>query len=125
LFLDIPLTPIIAGAKVVLKNIFFETAKFDLKPESVTELDKLVQFLQVNPKVRIEVSGHTDNQGKKQDNLTLSNNRAKAVYEYLVTNKIVSSRITYKGYAETQPLVDNLTEANRAKNRRTEFKIIL
>ena len=84
-----------------------------------------MQFLQVNPKVRIEVSGHTDNQGKKQDNLTLSNNRAKAVYEYLVTNKIVSSRITYKGYAETQPLVDNLTEANRAKNRRTEFKIIL
>jgi outer membrane protein OmpA-like peptidoglycan-associated protein len=125
LFLDVPLTPIVAGAKVVLKNIFFETAKFDLKPESVTELDKLVQFLQVNPKVRIEVSGHTDNQGKKQDNLTLSNNRAKAVYDYLVTNKILASRITYKGYAETQPLVDNLTEANKAKNRRTEFKIIL
>ncbi len=125
LFLDVPLTPIVAGAKVVLKNIFFETAKFDLKPESVTELDKLVQFLQVNPKVRIEVSGHTDNQGKKQENLTLSNNRAKAVYDYLVTNKIEASRITYKGYAETQPLVDNLTEANRAKNRRTEFKIIL
>ena len=125
LFLDVPLTPIVAGAKVVLKNIFFETGKFDLKPESVTELDKLVQFLQVNPKVRIEVGGHTDNQGKKQENLKLSNNRAKAVYDYLVTNKILASRITYKGYAETQPLVANLTESNRAKNRRTEFKIIL
>ncbi len=124
LFLDVPLIPIATGGKVVLKNIFFETAKFDLKPESVTELDKLVQFLQLNPKLRIEIGGHTDNQGKKQDNLTLSNNRAKAVYDYLITNKIDATRITYKGYAETQPLVDNLTEANRAKNRRTEFKII-
>jgi outer membrane protein OmpA-like peptidoglycan-associated protein len=124
LFLDVPLIPISAGAKVVLKNIFFETSKFDLKPESVTELDKLVQFLQVNPKLKIEIGGHTDNQGKKQDNLILSNNRAKAVYDYLITNKIEMKRLSFKGYADNQPLVDNTTEANRSKNRRTEFKII-
>jgi outer membrane protein OmpA-like peptidoglycan-associated protein len=114
----------VIGGKVVLKNIFFETAKFDLKPESIVELDKLVNFLQVNPKLKIEVGGHTDNQGKKQDNLSLSNNRAKAVYDYLVANKIEASRLSYKGYADNQPLVDNLTEPNRSKNRRTEFKIL-
>ncbi len=124
LFLDVPLIPIADGATVVLKNIFFETAKFDLKAESTAELDKLVQFLQVNPKLRIEIGGHTDNQGKKQDNITLSNNRAKAVYDYLVANKIEAARLTYKGYADSKPIVDNLTEANRSKNRRTEFKII-
>jgi outer membrane protein OmpA-like peptidoglycan-associated protein/tetratricopeptide (TPR) repeat protein len=124
LFLDVPLIPIADGATVVLKNIFFETAKFDLKTESTTELDKLVQFLQVNPKLKIEIGGHTDNQGKKQDNITLSNNRAKAVYDYLVANKIEAARLTYKGYADSKPIVDNLTEANRSKNRRTEFKII-
>lgn len=124
LFLDVPLIPIAAGAKVVLKNIFFETAKFDLKPESVTELDKLVQFLQTNPKLKVEIGGHTDNQGNKQNNMTLSNNRAKAVYDYLIEKKINPTQISYKGYAETQPIADNLTEINRSKNRRTEFKII-
>ena len=124
LFLDVPLIPIADGATVVLKNIFFETPKFDIKTESTTELDKLVQFLQVNPKLKIEIGGHTDNQGKKQDNITLSNNRAKAVYDYLVANKIEAARLTYKGYADSKPIVDNLTEANRSKNRRTEFKII-
>ena len=124
LFLDIPLIPISAGATVVLKNIFFETGKFDLKQESTAELDKLVQFLVVNPKLKIEIGGHTDNQGKKLDNTTLSNNRAKSVYDYLIANKIEAARLTFKGYADSKPINDNLSEQNRSKNRRTEFKII-
>jgi outer membrane protein OmpA-like peptidoglycan-associated protein len=124
LFLDIPLIPISAGATVVLKNIFFETGKFDLKTESTAELDKLVQFLVVNPKLKIEIGGHTDNQGKKLDNTTLSNNRAKSVYDYLIANKIEAARLTFKGYADSKPINDNLSEQNRSKNRRTEFKII-
>jgi outer membrane protein OmpA-like peptidoglycan-associated protein len=122
--LDIPLKPIKAGEKMVLKNVFFETAKFDLKPESKIELNKLIAFLNLNPTVKIELSGHTDNVGDKKSNLVLSQNRAKAVYDYLVANGIVAEKLSYKGYGDTQPSDDNKTETERANNRRTEFLII-
>ena len=122
--MDVPLQPIDTGSVVELKNVFFETAKFDLKPESKIELDKLVTFLTLNKTLHIEFLGHTDNVGDKKQNQVLSENRAKAVYDYLVVNNIDAGRLTYKGYGDTQPKVKNDSDENRAKNRRTEFKVI-
>lgn len=124
LLLNIPLNPILAGEKVVLNNVFFDVDKYALKDESKAELNKLVAFLKNNPKMVIEVSGHTDNTGNKQNNITLSGNRAKSVYQYLIASGIEATRLTYKGYGDTQPIADNKTEAGRKLNRRTEFKVI-
>jgi tetratricopeptide (TPR) repeat protein len=118
------LSPIEIGNKVVLNNIFFDTNRFDIKPESMDELRKLINFLTLNPTVRIEISGHTDDVGNNQTNQVLSENRAKSVYQYLISNGINANRLLYKGYGETQPLVPNTSDDSRAKNRRTEFKII-
>jgi len=118
------LQPIEIGNKVVLNNIFFDTNKFDLKSESIAELQKLVEFLTVNPTVHIEISGHTDNVGNDQLNQTLSENRAKAVYQYLISNQVNPGRLVYKGYGKTQPIAPNTTDESRQKNRRTEFMII-
>lgn len=121
---DIPLKKIVPGGTVILKNVFFETAKFDLKRESNIELDKLITLLKQNPKLKIELSGHTDNVGKKQENQLLSQNRAKAVYDYLVKQGIEATRLAHKGYGDTKPVADNNTEAGRHENRRTEFKVM-
>ena len=121
---DIPLQPIEVNAAVVLKNIFFDVNKFDLKNESQAELDKLVQLLQENNTLKIQIEGHTDNVGKDQDNLKLSENRAKAVVAYLAANGISPARLTAKGFGETKPIADNNTETGKAKNRRTELKVI-
>lgn len=120
---NIPLVPIETNASVILKNVFFDVNKFDLKPESRAELDKLVQLLTENPNLKIEISGHTDNVGKPADNLTLSNNRAKAVVAYLVGKNIAAARLSAKGFGETKSVSDNKTEEGRAMNRRTEMKV--
>ncbi len=122
--MDVPLEPIDTGSVVELKNVFFETAKFDLKPESRVELDKLVTFLTQNKSLRIELDGHTDNVGDKKSNQLLSQNRAKAVYDYLIAHGIDAKRLAYKGFGDTKPKVKNDTDENRAINRRTEFKVI-
>jgi outer membrane protein OmpA-like peptidoglycan-associated protein len=122
--MDVPMVSIDTGSVVELKNVFFETAKFDLKPESKVELDKLVSFLTFNKTLRIQLSGHTDNVGDKKNNQILSENRAKAVYEYLVSHSIEAKRLTFVGYGDTRPKVKNDTDENRAINRRTEFKVI-
>ncbi|MDR3693725.1 OmpA family protein [Mucilaginibacter sp.] len=118
------LEPIEVGNKVILNNIFFDTNSFELKTESLSELDKLVDFMSLNPTLKIEISGHTDNVGNDQANQVLSENRAKSVYQYLITNKVDAARLVYKGYGETQPIAPNDTDEGRQKNRRTEFKII-
>lgn len=112
------------GKTVVLKNVFFETASFDLKPASYPELDRLAQLLKDNPLLHIEIGGHTDSIGKAEYNLTLSENRAKSVYDYLVSKEIEATRLAYKGYADTKPIAANSNEAGRAINRRTEFTIL-
>jgi outer membrane protein OmpA-like peptidoglycan-associated protein/tetratricopeptide (TPR) repeat protein len=122
--MDVPMEPIDTGSVVELKNVFFETAKFDLKPESKVELDKLVNFLTLNKTLRIELDGHTDNVGDKKSNQLLSQNRAKAVYDYLIAHGIDAKRLAYKGFGDTRPKVKNDTDANRAVNRRTEFRVI-
>ncbi|HWR33038.1 MAG TPA: OmpA family protein, partial [Chitinophagaceae bacterium] len=119
---NILLQPIETNAIIILKNIFFDVNKFELKPESQVELDKLVQLLTENPALKIEISGHTDNVGKPADNLLLSNNRAKAVVNYLISKNIATPRLTAKGFGETKPVADNKTEEGRSLNRRTEMK---
>ena len=121
---DVALTPIKEGASVVLKNIFFETNKYDLKPTSKVELDKLISFLQTNSTVSIEIGGHTDNIGSQSYNQQLSENRAKSVYTYLNEHGIPVDRLNYKGYNFEKPIASNDTPEGRAQNRRTEFKVI-
>ena len=122
--ITVNLQPIEVGSKVILQNIFFATNKFELQDESRAELQKLIDFLGLNPGVKIEVSGHTDNKGSLQANQILSENRAKAVYQYLIANGINAGRISYKGYGQTQPIATNETDDGRSQNRRTEFKIV-
>ncbi len=121
---DITLLPIEANASVVLKNIFFDVGKYELKAESQVELEKLIQLLAENPTLKIEISGYTDNAGKPADNLMLSNNRAKAVVTFLASKAIPVQRLTAKGYGETNPMADNKTEEGKALNRRTEMKVV-
>lgn len=121
---DIALYPIKAGEKITLNNIFFPTNSFALEDKSKNELNKLVNFLKENSTVKIEISGHTDNQGNAASNQTLSQNRAKAVFDYLVKEGIAATRLVSKGYGQTQPVAKNDTEEGRAKNRRTEVKVI-
>jgi len=122
--IDIPLQPIEANAAVVLRNIFFESNKYELKPESQVELDKIVQLLKDNPTVKIQINGHTDNSGKASDNITLSENRAKSVTSYLTSKGIDTNRLSFKGWGDTQPVASNATPEGRAQNRRTELKVI-
>ena len=122
--MDVPLNKINIGEKVILRNIFFETNSFVLKDESISELNNLIQFLTKNPKINIEISGHTDNVGTFEKNKELSLNRAKSVYEFLLKNNISAKRLTYFGYADSQPIDTNETEKGRSINRRTEFKIV-
>ncbi len=122
--LDIELKPIKSGSSVVLKNIFFATDKFELMAESGVELAKLAKFMLDNPNLKIEVSGHTDNTGNAAYNKTLSEKRAKSVYEHLIKNGVPASRLIFKGYGDTKPLAGNDTEEGKALNRRTEFTII-
>ena len=121
---NIPLQPIEVNAAIVLKNIFFDFNKFDLKPESQVELDRVVQLMQDNPTVKIQIEGHTDNIGNAADNMKLSENRAKAVVNYLVSKNISITRLTAKGFGATKPIADNSTEEGRAQNRRTELKVV-
>jgi outer membrane protein OmpA-like peptidoglycan-associated protein len=121
---DIALQPTDVGTVVALKNVFFDFDRTELKPESFVELDRLADYLRKNPALRIEVCGHTDDQGTDEYNDRLSENRAKSVYEYLVGKGIPADRLQYKGYGKRVPVADNGTEEGRAENRRTEFKII-
>jgi len=121
---DIILKKIAVGAEVVLNNIFFDFNKATLRPESKTELKNVIEFLQQNPSVTIEISGHTDNVGSYEYNQSLSERRAKAVVDYLVEQGIPLSRLVYKGYSFSKPIASNDTEEGRQLNRRVEFKIL-
>ncbi|MFM2208105.1 MAG: hypothetical protein RL213_2080 [Bacteroidota bacterium] len=121
---DVPMKPIKVGEAVVLKNIFFDFNKADLKEESKVELNKMVAFLNKNPKLNVEIGGHTDNVGGKAYNQGLSERRARSVMDYLISGGIASGRLSSKGYGDNIPVADNATESGRAQNRRTEFKIV-
>ncbi|WP_138990303.1 OmpA family protein [Larkinella sp. C7] len=129
LTMSVPLEPIKptegeAPAKETLNNLFFETGRYDLADKSRTELDRLVKFLEVNPTVNIEVSGHTDNQGGTANNLELSKKRAQSVVSYLAKAGVAPNRIKSAGYGETKPVAPNTTDENRKLNRRIEWRIL-
>ncbi len=121
---NIPLKRIKVGEKAVLRNIFFATDSYALKPESKAELNKLVEFLINNPGIKIEISGHTDSIGTENYNQVLSENRARSVRDYLIDHSIDPGRLTYRGYGYSQPVNNNATVEGRSQNRRTEFRII-
>lgn len=120
----IPLQPLEQGASIVLKNIFFDNKSFELKKASEEELNTLTALMQENPKMTLQISGHTDNVGKKEDNLLLSQNRAKAVVNYLISKGITASRLVSKGFGDTMPMDKNDTEQGKINNRRTEINIL-
>lgn len=122
--IEVSLQKIEPGKEFVLKNIFFASNAFALQPESLTELNQLVDFMAKNPSLKLEIGGHTDNVGSDAANLSLSEKRAKSVYDYLIEKGIDKNRLSYKGYGASAPLVPNDSDTNRAQNRRTAFKVI-
>jgi outer membrane protein OmpA-like peptidoglycan-associated protein len=122
--LNIDLIKVKVGKKVVLNNILFETGKSILNASSYAELDRLLNIMKENAEMKIEISGHTDKTGSETVNLKLSEDRAKAVVEYLVQKGVVRTRMEFKGFGSMQPVTDNATPQGRAKNRRVEFKIL-
>ncbi|MBP5556712.1 MAG: PD40 domain-containing protein [Bacteroidales bacterium] len=121
---DIPLRRPEVGETFVLRNVFFDFDQSTLKKESNIELDKLASYLQENKTIKIEIGGHTDNQGRAEYNEKLSLERAQSVYNYLISKGIDKNRMSFKGYGMSQPIATNETEEGRALNRRTEFKIV-
>ncbi|GAB4009337.1 OmpA family protein [Spirosoma sp. KCTC 42546] len=121
---QLKMIPILAGAVIRLNNIFFDTGKSELRPESSPELDRLVNTLNEAPKMTIEVRGHTDNTGSNEINNKLSQDRADAVREYFISKGIEPDRVASKGFGETKPVATNDTEIGRQQNRRVEFVIV-
>jgi OOP family OmpA-OmpF porin len=122
--LDIELEKAREGTTAILENIFFEVDKYDLQEKSMTELQKITRFLNENPALKVEISGHTDNSGAPAYNKQLSERRAQSVYSYLTSHGTDASRLKTKGYGQDHPIADNTTEEGKQKNRRIEFKII-
>jgi outer membrane protein OmpA-like peptidoglycan-associated protein len=128
------LNPETSSEDNVLANVFFDLNKATLREESKVELNKFVNYLKSNPKLKIELGGHTDSRGNKDENLKLSGERAKAVMDYLINSGIAANRMTSKGYGSTQPIVSDEEiaklkspeekEVAHQKNRRTVYKII-
>ena len=122
---DLYLVPIEAGATVQLNNIFFDYDKWDLRPESFPELDRLSQVMDANPDLTVEIAGHTDDRGGDAYNVRLSDRRAGSVRGYLTTvRKIDAGRLVSKGYGERKPVASNDTDEGRQLNRRVEFVIL-
>ncbi len=111
------------GCTFVLKDIFFEFDKSTILQQSYFELRSLISLLETYPNMRIEIRGHTDGKGSDSYNQRLSENRAKAVTDYLISKGISEKRLQYKGYGKTMPIDTNDTEEGRANNRRVEFNI--
>lgn len=121
---DLYLVPIEIGQVVRLNNVFFDFDKWDLRPESFVELDRVVKLLNENPSIEIEMSAHTDSKGSDDYNFKLSDNRARSVMNYILSKGIAVSRITSQGYGESRPVATNETDEGRQLNRRVEFKIM-
>ena len=131
---DAPLTPVGPGPDIstalkptktyTFRNVNFETGKWDLLPPALPELDGLAAFLKENPKVKVEIGGHTDDVGNDAYNQLLSQNRAESVANYMISKGIAPVRLTHKGYGETQPIAPNTSAAGRLQNRRVECKVM-
>jgi outer membrane protein OmpA-like peptidoglycan-associated protein len=112
------------GKSIILNNIFYDFDKATLRDESKSELQRLIQLLNDNLKMKIEISSHTDSRGADEYNITLSQDRAQSVVDYLVQKNISKDRLVAKGYGETIPIDTSATEEGMQLNRRTEFKVL-
>lgn len=121
---EIELKNVAVGNKIALRNIFFATGSAQLKPESNAELDRLVKLLNDVPALKVEISGHTDNVGSAKSNLTLSDDRAQSVVNYLTGKGIAKARLVAKGYGQERPVESNNSSEGRQANRRVEFEIL-
>jgi OmpA-OmpF porin, OOP family len=112
-------------AKVALaaKNIFFGFASADIVEKSLSSLDEVITVMQQSPGMKLKIEAHADNKGSFLRNIYWSEQRAKAVADYMISKGIAAERIQYKGYGDSQPVADNATEEGRAKNRRVELKV--
>jgi outer membrane protein OmpA-like peptidoglycan-associated protein len=120
---DIYLQPVELNAMFTFNNIQFANKAYQIPSAGYIELDKLLEVLTENPSLKVEISGHTDNVGKPEDNQKLSTYRARAIVDYLVSKGIALKRLSFKGYGAIRPVADNSTETGRAKNRRTTFTV--
>lgn len=119
------MTPVQVGSKTVLKNIFFDVGKSELKSQSVSELEKILELLKNNPLLKVQINGHTDNTGNAASNTALSLKRATSVVDYIISKGVGTARATAKGYGSQRPIVSNDDEeSGRELNRRTEIEII-
>ncbi|MCB0763063.1 MAG: carboxypeptidase regulatory-like domain-containing protein [Flavobacteriales bacterium] len=125
---DFKLFPLVVDQIVRLDNIYYDLAKWNIRPDAAVELDKLVETLNDNPTVKIELSSHTDCRGKDAYNMSLSEKRAKSAVQYLITKGIAKERVNSKGYGETKPsetcACEKCSEEEHQRNRRTEFKVL-
>ncbi len=132
--MEIPLVPLSDEQPVLLANVFFDLSKSTLRKESYVELNKLSALLSENSKIKIEIGGHTDTRGDHLANQKLSEDRAKAVYDFLISEGIEANRLSYKGYGEQNPInsdekIEKLSselekEKAHQENRRTEYRIV-
>ncbi|HEY0252967.1 MAG TPA: OmpA family protein, partial [Kofleriaceae bacterium] len=115
---------VVTQSKIELKQtVFFDFNKASIKSVSFALLNEVAQALKDNPKIKVEIGGHTDSVGNDAFNLKLSQSRAESVRTYLIKRGIDSGRMTPKGFGENVPIADNRTEAGRSQNRRVEFVI--
>ena len=121
---DIGLNRYKAGTTIILRNIFFDFNQATLRPESKVELERVYTILTENPRMKVRIAGHTDNIGSEEYNQRLSEARAKAVYDYLISRGISADRLSYIGYGESRPIDTNETSEGRQNNRRVELEII-
>lgn len=112
-----------AGDKIILKNIYFDEGKSYLLPDSYQELNKVIKYLIQHPDWVVQINGHSDNTGSRRKNMKLSEERAKAVFLYLI-EKGVQNKMYFKGFGDTMPIGDNNTMEGRIKNRRVEIEIL-
>ena len=123
---EIFLNKIIINQSIIVNNIYYDFNKWDIRPDAAIELDKIVEMLKKNPNISIELSSHTDSRGSDVINNKLSQKRAEAAANYIISNGIDAKRITAKGYGKTKLLNKcvKCTDEEHQMNRRTEFKVI-
>ncbi|OJJ21985.1 hypothetical protein BKI52_08060 [marine bacterium AO1-C] len=121
---SVKLTKLEKGAKLALKDIYFDFNSAELKDSSFIELERVVKMLKANPKVKLSIEAHTDNVGSRGKNLRLSDRRAQSVAVYLKEQKINNTRLITKGFGEDRPIVPNTSAENKAKNRRVELRVL-
>ncbi|GAB3328910.1 hypothetical protein GCM10027299_31630 [Larkinella ripae] len=118
------LSTLATGKTVTLNNVYFDQSSYLLRPESYPQLNQLVGLLKSRPELKIEISGHTDNVGDPRLNLALSENRARVITTYLMTQGIAANRLRFRGYGQTLPIAANDSEENKQKNRRVEVRLL-